>query len=137
MYKIEMVVGDWSNDGHGMTDKYHIEANASHLELAKAYEVGTKIIGFNFTDEVCSDYEDNVIKSEHREILVQHGFKGELADYLEEHSGYFDENKDFVEVYMFIVELGFKSLYGTALEWSFINANIPQLKVGGYGLFFN
>jgi hypothetical protein len=137
MHTIEMVIGDWSNDGHGMMDKYYINSSANHLELEKAYKVGVHIVGFDFSEVVCRNYEDSRIKDKHLEKLIEHGFKGELAECLEENNGYFDEDRDYVELYMFVVELGFKKYYQSELNWKFVMNNTPSINVGGYGLFYN
>lgn len=61
-YTIELKLGDWSHDGHGITESIYISSNISTLKLKKAYKLGAKILGFDFSEIVARNYEDSKIK---------------------------------------------------------------------------
>jgi hypothetical protein len=55
---INIVMGAPSNDGHGRTDFITIETNFSKEAIVKAYTQGTEILGVDFINSVCAEYED-------------------------------------------------------------------------------
>lgn len=45
-YIVELIVGDWSNDGHGQTDVTVIESNLTPSEVKAAYSLGVDKCGY-------------------------------------------------------------------------------------------
>lgn len=125
---INLVVGDWSNDGHGKTATfaYNVTGVSSTQEVIDAHKVGCEILGIELTQwggfPYCQDYEDDSFPAEIAEKL-------NLSDYNEtdeEMIGLFPES--FAELYTKIVQVGnpgitFELLRGTEID------------IGGYGLF--
>jgi hypothetical protein len=50
--------GDWSNDGHGRTEIVDLVANHPADEIAKAYHLAAKKVGFKFHADVAHGYGD-------------------------------------------------------------------------------
>lgn len=63
MNKMYLVLGDWSDDGHGKYDKVLVESNKSVKEIQDAYKASCKLTGvsFNHNDdytEIKRDYKE-------------------------------------------------------------------------------
>jgi hypothetical protein len=58
---IELVVGDWSKDGHNQMDKYVVQVLGvdSAEELESAYNIGCKKVGLGTLQQYCRGYEEN------------------------------------------------------------------------------
>jgi hypothetical protein len=122
-HTVELVLGDWSDDGHGKTATFVITSNLDGSGIEKAYQAGTKILGFDFSETVCEDYGDTSLPISVLEKLVEHGFDKSTLEC--EDSLWRDSFRD---IYLFIVKLGEPNF-----EFSFIL--LDSLKIGGYGLF--
>lgn len=132
MYTTKLVMGDWSDDGHGKTEDIVIKSNLTSKQLEAAYKKGVKKLGFDFSEVCCADYEDSEVPEEYQEKLLKAG----LADYLPEDQlegdgNWFDDfyTDHYMWVWMFIAHLGDPSLV-----WE--NAKeVNSINIGGYGLF--
>ena len=51
-YRLNLIVGDWSHDGHGMTDSVGIRCNRTIAEVQKAYDAAVKLTGMDLSEEV-------------------------------------------------------------------------------------
>lgn len=60
-YKFYVVLGDWSQDGHGKSEKVLIKSNLPVGDTQKAYKKSVEDTGFHFAEEICSDY--NVVRN--------------------------------------------------------------------------
>jgi hypothetical protein len=63
MNKMYLVLGDWSDDGHGKYDKVLVESNKSVKKIQDAYKASCKLTGvsFNHNDdytEIKRDYKE-------------------------------------------------------------------------------
>lgn len=129
-----LIVGDWSRDGHERSDTYLISSNLDGPGIKEAFKKGSKIVGFNLTDDVAADYRSVSLPTELCEKLWDNGHRfglqdGEiLADSLDE-NGLYLWPEAFVEVYLFIVKLGDPSF-----EHEFVRGS-HTINVGGYGLY--
>lgn len=86
---IEIEVGDYSRDGHNMSDIMYIKSNYSGEEIDKSFErLKQKTeIDFQF---ICDDHEDNTIHEEDLEKFVKHGLlTQEEIDECKEDSEYY------------------------------------------------
>lgn len=129
-YNINLVVGDWSCDGHNKFDYIAINSNVDVETIKEAYKKGTKIVGFDWSKEVAAKYEDNTVCAEIVKKLKDHG-----------HEGFYEENDDgtatiyeaddFAQTYMFIACIGDPSIV-----WSFTEMKKHQINIGGYGIYF-
>ena len=127
-YTIELKLGDWSHDGHGITESIYISSNISASKLRKAYKFGVKIAGFNFSEIVAQGYEDNKIKKNHAEKLFSLGFDRKSLDYDKTDDVYYVSADSFVDIWLFICKLGDPNFEFKIKEQKTIN-------IGGYGLF--
>ncbi len=131
-HMINLVVGDWSHDGHSMTEQATIKCNLEKKDLEKAYEKGSKKVGFDLTEEVCADYEDMSMPAEIVEKLKAAGI--DALEYAEK-----DEDEEdlsfaynweaFVELWLRIARLG-----NPELKYEMSSSESPNINIGGYGL---
>lgn len=66
MYKFNLPIGDWSNDGHGKCKYYLVESNKPVEEVREAHYRIEKVTGIDI-HKVASYYEENYINS--REVI--------------------------------------------------------------------
>jgi hypothetical protein len=132
MYNIELVLGDWSRDGHNQTESFMILSSLDCGSLERAYKKGSKLVGFNLSEQVCHGYEDNEIDNDHLDKLISLGFNASILEQYE-YCKYTNvpiqlSTNDFYMIYMFIARLGNPELKYESLDSESIN-------IGGYGLF--
>lgn len=120
MEHFNIVVGDHSGDGHGLSETYTIETNWTLESIKVAYKRGTKKLGFDVTKTLCTDYEDNRMDAGYAEKLTAAGYHFDSTDCV-----FPDE---FLEIYFFVVKLGNK-------EFTYSHVNNKTQAIGGYGLF--
>ena len=130
MNTINLVVGDWSNDGHGQTEVITIESNLTLSEIVEAYEKGKTISGIDL-EYVCAEYQQNTFGRQVYDKLVELGM---LANSIESEVENDDIEVnispfDFAYIYMFIVSLG-----NPDLKYEIIKPD--AIRIGGYGLFY-
>lgn len=70
---ITFSLGDSSREGHGGFKTYHMISNYTVDEIQKAYKEVTKMLGFDYIKECCSQYGEYYIKPEYAKILVDKG----------------------------------------------------------------
>lgn len=142
---ISLVLGDWSSDGHGKTDTVNIKSNLDKNELFKSYKKGSKKVGFNFIDEVCSDYEDGLLSKNYLNLLVKQGFTVdslgndisisnliEVTEAFEADSEGLDlDTETYTRIFLFITKLGNEKFQYEILK----QKDSPTIEIGGYGLF--
>jgi len=75
--KIDLVIGDWSDDGHGKLDTIKISSNLSLREIQTAYNKGKKLVKFDPIQKLCSEYEDRQLFPKDLELLKKFGFSKE------------------------------------------------------------
>lgn len=129
---VELIVGDWSMDGHEKVDRFLICSSLDKASLNEAFATASKKIGFNFSYEVADDYEDNLFPKEYIDLLRERGIEFTLSD---EDSANDDgsvalQPKDFVNVWLAIAAFGNPSLKYNLIQPS------TQIGIGGYGLYY-
>lgn len=128
--RIALVVGDWSDDGHGRADHISIDCNISASKLEAAYKKGAKICDVDLTEHVCRDYQDSELDSESIERLEKFGFK--IEDFLDgDEEPYHLDDDSFALLWLFIAKLGYPSLEYELVEDDYKN----RINIGGYGLY--
>lgn len=128
---INLIVGDWSGDGHGKTDTVTIKCNLTAKQVEAAYDKGARSSGFDPSSYVCVEYEERKIYEEDLEKLRDLGYDVEAHLGITEHDDEVELDVDaFCEIYMFVAYLGDKSIV-----WEFENPLSSNIHVGGYGLF--
>ena len=121
---IDLVVGDWSGDGHCQTATISIRSNLSKQELLYAYEKGQKISGIG---EICEEYEDTAVSKEVLETLFSLGVPDDLFVIEEDDVAYISTD-EYVFIYLFIAGLGTPHF-----KYEFVEND--RINIGGYGLF--
>jgi hypothetical protein len=130
MSRIKLVIGDWSCDGHEKSDDYYIESNLSKKEIEKAYKKGTKLLGFDFSEEIAECYEDSTLPKDKWEKFKELGYTGGFDS--EDQA---DENgvniwlEEFLDLYLFIIQLGNPDFKYELVEEE------DTIHIGGYGLY--
>lgn len=129
-----MVVGDWSNDGHGQTETLVIESNLSHEEIEAAYAKGVKEFGLDVARELCHEYEENTIPRElyKRFEMIDPNFGDKYADSIDHDPTSEDIaiwHKEFTAMWLIVAQCG-----NPDFKWRFSEA-VKQIFVGGHGLF--
>lgn len=142
-YTIRLGVGDIWKDGHGMNKDVYIRSCINAKDVEKYYKAGCKIVGFDLKEKVATEYEDRRIYKQHLDSLIIKGFELEkLDDYVDwgdegdkVFGSAFLSVETFVEIFMFIVGLGFKEDCYCEYVWDFYFHDVPRIEIGGYGLF--
>lgn len=130
-YTISLTLGDWSDDGHGKTEVFVIKSNLTSAEINDAYTFGTKILGFDLSEDVASDYEDSTISDENVQILAANGFDMTMCSKSKK-GNYHLDGETFRDVWLHIAYLGNKDFLWEAMG----REQLPNLNIGGYGLFY-
>ena len=81
VHKVTMVVGDWSDDGHGKTQEFNFKTNRSIEELGELYEKGVEITGHDIMSH-CEDYEDRTVPCDLMQKFTEL-FPQEMEDFSE------------------------------------------------------
>lgn len=161
MEKFYIVLGDWSGDGHSVSEKVLIESDIPVKDLQIAYKASCKATGLSFNHNetftgldnpilICTIYEDNQISEDAYYALKKLGcpfndihFKGigetKVTD--ENFRDCFFDKKSFLNLFMWFISL---SINSGGFKWSVVNNKIPifngyfdkDLNVQiGYGLY--
>lgn len=145
---IKVVLGDWSDDGHGKTSTFIINSNRDTSNIEKAYKKGVAVLGFDFERKVAYTYEDSTIKIEYLKSLIQTGFEWEATVYNLKTQDYDDvvfskqndvsyetyedsfclDDESYLAMWFHVAKLG-----DPDLEYEIVK--IQSLNIGGYGLF--
>lgn len=90
-----LVLGDWSDDGHGKHDKILLESNVSVKDTQKAYKASCKMTGISFNHNedftetnrdweevdkyrIACEYEDDRLSKFVFDILAKYGLTKEM-----------------------------------------------------------
>lgn len=128
-HTIDLVVGDWSGDGHNQKQIFTIKSNLDNGAVAKAFKAGEKKLRFRFRDTVAVSYDDNKVPSDAIEKLKKHGLDlgAVIYDYMEGEQVTIGPD-EYVDIWLFIAKLG-----NPSFEFELIDS--PAINIGGYGLF--
>lgn len=97
MNKMYLVLGDWSDDGHGKHDKILLESNVSVKDIQKAYKASCRSTGVSFNGNedftevdrgweekgkyhIACEYEDGVLSKFVFDILAKHGLTRKMLE---------------------------------------------------------
>jgi len=127
-HRIDLILGDPSGDGHGKSQTVVINSSLSKHELLAPYQAGTKLVGFDFINEVCEQHEDCRMKREYKTKLLELGFPDFYEDGFDQDTCYIDQEL-FAQIFLFICKLG-----DTLFEYQIVESN-SYINIGGYGLF--
>lgn len=128
---INLVVGDWSHDGHGKTQLVTIRSSLSGTEIEEAYKNGVKIIGFDLIECVAANYEDSGIDAEYERKLRAAGVDlDSTVEKTYDRTEWSLWTDSYAELYLFFVKTG-----NPDFKFEFLNHDESNINIGGYGLF--
>lgn len=135
MNTITLVVGDWSHDGHNMTQNFIIRCNLTVKELDKAYKAGVKKVKVDLTEDVARDYEDYVLSKADAQKFAKTGFEftEKLFEPSEDEDGAYNivfGCESFGALWLHIAKVG-----NPKLKWQEADEERATINIGGYGLF--
>lgn len=129
-YAVSLVVGDWSNDGHGRVHTMNVVSNQTAQQLQRCFASGSDKVGFNLTKEIACEYEDCRISRDKIDTLLKLGMSPEDLDEVlpEDNEAVFLGPEGFARIWIFVAKLGDSDL--TCHEVA-----TDRAYIGGYGLF--
>jgi len=147
MNTMHVVIGDWTDDGHGKKETVTIESNKSVSELQKAYKKSCKLTKLAFDSDggfakeklqICTESEENYLTPE--TIVILEKFKCPLLPAMKKEEYRFWDPDMFVKLLMWFIGLSIKDM-----KWNSTEDKIPVLngywgKLNvqfGYGLFIH
>jgi len=130
MNVIQVVMGDWSQDGHNHTETVVIMSDHTAKQMEKAYKAGVKKCKFDISS-FCEEYEDNTISN--KMFLYFFNWGVEMEENYDEDAdhqpiGY----SDFANIYLKTCEIG-----DPTFKYVRVDSNASSVNIGGYGLFSN
>ena len=78
--KVKFEIGDWSADGHGMSDTYIIDTEGT-FDLEEDFARGVEVLGHDITKH-CQDYEESYIPIEIANRLKDEQFNRVYNDWI-------------------------------------------------------
>lgn len=151
MYRMYLVLGDWSDDGHGKTDKILVETTHPVEEVRQAYKDSCKLTGVTFCGDytevkrdwkdarkycIANDYEDSTISEVSLSIFEEHGCP--LVDDIKNNDRHLNEGL-YIPLWMWFISLSL-----TDFTYTCVTDDVPvingywheELNAGfGYGLY--
>lgn len=124
-----LCVGDTSGDGHCITDNIIILSNLNRDSIMNAYSNGTSLVGFDFSQSVCVNGEDDILELDDAERLMAQGIDIGMLEFEDEYYVFVDGCSSFVNIWLQIVKLGNPDFEHEIVQ-------LPTADIGGYGLFF-
>lgn len=144
---INLVIGDWSGDGHGLTETVMIKTSLTAKQINTAYNAGCDKIGFNLITSVCRHYDETRLDYDYYKKLKESGFdfrgfgwdKKTVAWIKEFESGQLDDSdgnepelylnqEQYLAIYLFFIKIGNPDFNCLKIDGS-------EVRIGGYGLF--
>lgn len=152
---VDIVIGDWSEDGHNQSEKVSVEINCTVTEMQEAYKASCTKMGFqfhgaeafgspNFTGKtnprclIC-EYEDKSVPDDVIDIMEKHGLDDENVSFFRE-EGSFDGVKHVVKILLWFITQGREGFEAEVVEntipvfngyWTDNDMNIGI----GYGIY--
>jgi hypothetical protein len=82
LVRYKIVLGDWSGDGHGISETYYVDVTGPHTidQLRENYQCNVAALGFSPHD-IAEEYEDSSIKPEHAEKLLEAGIDPNVVNH--------------------------------------------------------
>ena len=128
---IKIEIGDWSGDGHGISEVHIIYTNLTHEEMLEAYKIAVDKLGFDFCKEVCSNYEEITISDPKKiKALKKHVIDLEAGNFQKDEKGYWLDDDRFFDIYFRMIKLG-----NPSFVYEDKTMELPWISIGGYGVF--
>jgi hypothetical protein len=143
--KFKLILGDWSGDGHGITEVVMMHTNGTLQAVREAYFKAIKKTGIDI-GTICQEYEDGSIKEKDWKKLQELGYKGfnEVdEDYIDDATGDIGLEPDqWVDMFKWFVKQGdpkvtlsTKADKVDMFHWYGNDKKGRHLRFFGYGLF--
>ncbi len=130
-HTVNLIIGDWSGDGHEHTQKTTISSNLTHSEIERAQKKGAQDMGFDICQH-CNEYEDSSIPWAFVDLLLSQGLEFFDQEYWhprdETPLGPSINQEDYVSIYLHQAKQG-----NPNFEHEVVADN--DIQIGGYGLF--
>jgi hypothetical protein len=142
--RYRIVIGDWSDDGHGKTETFIVDmANLSAKEMQANYDANVKKFGFD-PKKVCEEYQDSEFPLEYIHALVTDGLK--LWDNQDEEPFNFEDEYG-PDIYGPELMARVLCYFVAGMDWKIVLDEMPNLFGGwspvlgqgenyGYGMFY-
>lgn len=145
---MKLVVGDWSNDGHGMSEFVYFNCNMPEHEVKKAYLEAVAKCGVGLHDPrkgedhvaICSEYEERTIPLIYKEQLEKAGVDFSIVGGIEEAGSWCDfSEKAIAQIFLQLVKT-----VRPDFKYEIVNDQVPcingfwskDFNLGfGYGVF--
>lgn len=132
MNKVRLTIGDWSGDGHEVSEDFIFESNKNVEEIRQAYKDSCKLTGLSFNHnedytglklgydterQIATEYEECTISKLAVEILLKHGIDvwKDFAEYEldfvpDDDDFYIEGSENFVGIWIAFVKLSLPDL---------------------------
>jgi len=131
-HSISLVMGDYGGDGHAETRETIICSNLTPTKFQAAYQQASKQLGFDFINEVATEYEDSSMFVSRVKKLREAGAEIVIEDEEYVSGGKVSLSQDeYLAIYLAIIKIG-----NAKFQYQKIEAK-TQIDIGGYGLFSN
>lgn len=126
---VEITVGDWTGDGHGLDDHYFYDINLdSDQKLREAHNKGSNLLNINL-DKFCKYDQDPYFPCKIYDELVALGLPNKCI-YSNHNDAIRMTPSIYVEAYMLIAKSG-----NPLLEYKKITSFGEVIHLDGYGLY--
>jgi len=132
-YTFNLVLGDWSDDGHGISEEFTYSSGHNKEAVMQAYMKGCDKVGVSLHASpkhvtIADEYEDSTIQPEATKLLMEAGF--DMGTLSEQTEGDFDEPQyiddgDFEKLFLFLVRVGNPKIKLTRI-------NIEPVRLNGF-----
>jgi len=126
---INLVVGDWSHDGHGKSSIVTIRSSLTKSEIDNAYFEGSNKVGFSLIEDVGSE-DAAILDREQLDKMEEAGIDTSYIGYYGSEGCCINDEDTFVDTYLAIVGLG-----DDTFEWERVGHEENHIRIGGYGIF--
>ena len=125
--RTKVILGDWSGDGHNITETYIVEISCTNEELQEFYRNAVKKSGIQF-ENICEEYEDAVISGEIISTLTKLGVKiPEFDCDYEDENDFIAEPDNYLELLLNFCKLG------GDFKYKVVNDDVLFKNPSGYG----
>ncbi len=131
--RVSLVIGDWSGDGHNMTEQIPVYLSHTGDSLTDAYKKGVEICGVDIA-ALLDDFEESTILSEDLRKLSKFGILAgwgfDTEESLTEDYSLRCEYEMYAEMYLRVAKLSDPDNFHYEFD-----LETKQQPIGGYGLF--
>lgn len=132
---VTIVLGDWSNDGHGRRTDINIKTNLTKKEMIEAYHKACDKLGFYF-HEVCDDYEEDFVTQDIVEIMEKYGYEFNFEEEADEYYHNRIGEEEYIHMMLWFLKQGNPDFEYEVVTPTYFNGWWGDLNESfGYGLY--